>query len=54
MKTAEQIAEELEKHKPIDKTNVMYDETWEDYMRGRRNDKRRSNKNMVANYIYGY
>lgn len=34
MKTAEQIAQEMEKHKSIDKTNVMYDETWEDYMRG--------------------
>lgn len=36
MKTAVQIAQEIKKHKPIDKTNVMYDETWEDYMRGRR------------------
>jgi hypothetical protein len=38
MKTAVQIAQEIKKHKPIDKTNVMYDETWEDYLRGR-NDK---------------
>lgn len=36
MKTAEQIAQEMEKHKPIDKTNVMFDETWEEYMRGGR------------------
>lgn len=32
MKNAEQIAQELE-HKTVD---GMYDETWEDYMRGRR------------------
>lgn len=34
MKTAVQIAQEIKKHKPIDKMG-MYDETWEDYMRGR-------------------
>jgi len=36
MKTAVQIAQEIKKHKPIDKTNVMYDETWENWIRGRR------------------
>ncbi len=50
MKTAVQIVQEIKKHKPIDKTNVMYDETWEDYLRGNiKNKGKRAGKPIEGN-----